>query len=390
MKNFLDWLINLIKSENIDLLLITGDIFNTVNPDIQSQELYYNFLNDVVKTNCKNVVITSGNHDSAAFLDASASLLKNFNVHVIGRVRKPEDEVIILYNEQNLPELIICAVPFLHDSDIRTGIDENDFKSRQKALIDGIYQHYNEVYEQALKIRENFKNNIPIIATGHLFITGGHVVEGDGVRELYVGDLVQVQNDLFPDFLSYTALGHLHSRQNAGRENICYSGSPVEINFSESVRVIKKSVNIFELSPGNLKPDIKFIDIPNYRDFLKIRGTFDEVVEAVQNLKCQISTWLEIILTERTEQDAQKILNTCIKDRPLIEIVSIQLEKSEKIISNSSFNGATLLDDFSPIKIFELCLDENNITNSTQREIYTDLYKEILNEIKTEQLNIYD
>ena len=391
IQKFLHWLINLIRAEKIDVLIIAGDIFNTVNPDIQSQELYYNFLNDVTKTNCKHVIIISGNHDSQAFLDAASGLLKNFNVHVIGRARKPQEELIILYGDNNLPEIIICAVPFLHDNDVRTITgtkeltknNEDKIELRSKSLIKGIYKHYQEIFEHALNVRKSFQlnNEIPIIATGHLFVSGGRVSLGDEFRDISVGSLIQVHSDLFPEYISYAALGHLHTRQNIGRENICYSGSPIAMNFGEGGRILKKSVNIIEFTPESLEPKIKFVDIPIFRELIQIRGTLDEITEVVKNLECKISTWLEIILTERTDKDTRAILNKYLRERPHIEIVSVQLEKNEKLFSDDEFYGGTLLEDFSPLKIFELCLNENGINSPEQRATYKNLYNEILNEV---------
>ena len=89
--------------------------------------------------------------------------------------------------------------------------------------------HYSEVSNIAEQKRAEFKSlghdDIPIIAMGHLFTAGGKTVDGDGVRELYVGSLAHVGEEVFPTSIDYLALGHLHVPQVVGKaEHIRYCG----------------------------------------------------------------------------------------------------------------------------------------------------------------------
>ncbi|MEL7220922.1 MAG: exonuclease subunit SbcD, partial [Bacteroidota bacterium] len=80
----LDWLLEVIIAEQIDVLLVSGDIFDIGNPPNQSRELYYNFLRRLLNSECRHVVITGGNHDSPAMLNAPRELLAAFNIHIVG------------------------------------------------------------------------------------------------------------------------------------------------------------------------------------------------------------------------------------------------------------------------------------------------------------------
>ena len=168
-EQFFIWLLNTLVSENIDVLLIAGDIFDTGTPSNRAQELYYKFLCQVNKTKCQHIVIIGGNHDSASFLNAPQSILKSLNVHVIGAIsNKPDDEVLcldILENvdlekttenilNQKIFKLIVCAVPYLRDKDIRTVNAGESLEDKAKNLIQGIKEHYSTVAEIALKKRD--------------------------------------------------------------------------------------------------------------------------------------------------------------------------------------------------------------------------------------------
>jgi len=117
--SFLDWLGGTIEKENVDALLVAGDVFDTATPGNRAQELYYQFLCRVAASRCRHVVVIGGNHDSPSFLNAPKELLRALNVYVVGSMSESlEDEVIVLHHG-NRPEAIICAVPYLRDSDIR-------------------------------------------------------------------------------------------------------------------------------------------------------------------------------------------------------------------------------------------------------------------------------
>lgn len=98
-------------------------------------------------------------------------------------------------------------------------------EDKERNLIDGIRRHYAAISAQAETYRT--RPDLPILATGHLFASGGQTADGDGVRQLYVGSLAQVTADCFPDNIDYLALGHLHIPQKiGGSETRRYSGFP--------------------------------------------------------------------------------------------------------------------------------------------------------------------
>lgn len=237
---FLRWLEETIHSQQINVLIVAGDIFDTMTPSNRAQALYYEFLGKVSKSCCQHIVIVAGNHDSPTFLDAPSNVLKFLNVHVIGTACDDlNDEVLVLDNTDGTPHCIIAAVPYLRDRDVRSSSAGESADSKDANVIKGIRAHYDEVASiaKAKQTELNAANQryIPIIATGHLFAAGGTTTEDDGVRELYVGSLGKISADMFDESFDYVALGHLHVPQRVGgRESIRYSGSPIAMGFGEA------------------------------------------------------------------------------------------------------------------------------------------------------------
>ena len=237
---FLSWLQDTISAQQVDVLIVAGDIFDTMTPSNRSQALYYEFLGKVSKSCCQHIVIVAGNHDSPTFLDAPSNVLKLLNVHVVGTACDDlNDEVMVLDNTDGTPHCIIAAVPYLRDRDVRGSSAGESAQSKDANVIAGICGHYNDVADIAkakqAELVKTHQSHIPIIATGHLFAAGGTTTDDDGVRELYVGSLGKVSADMFSESFDYVALGHLHVPQRVGgRETIRYSGSPIAMGFGEA------------------------------------------------------------------------------------------------------------------------------------------------------------
>lgn len=267
---FLHWLTDTISTQKVDVLIVAGDIFDTMTPSNRAQALYYEFLGTVSKSCCQHIVIVAGNHDSPTFLDAPSQLLKFLNVHVIGTACEDvSDEVLILHDSSNLPSCIIAAVPYLRDRDVRSSRAGQSMDSKDASVINGICAHYDAVADVAKAHQQDIINrlarHIPIIATGHLFAAGGSTTADDGVRELYVGNLGKISAEMFSPYFDYVALGHLHVPQRVGgHEHIRYSGSPLAMGFGEARQqkqvllvqfgVIDSIVALSKTKPSTSKP----------------------------------------------------------------------------------------------------------------------------------------
>lgn len=255
---FLGWLQDAISLQKVDILIVAGDIFDTMTPSNRAQALYYEFLGKVSKSCCQHIVIVAGNHDSPTFLDAPSKVLKFLNVHVIGTACEDlNDEVLVLDDTDGNPHCIIAAVPYLRDRDVRSSSAGESAQTKDANVIKGIRAHYDEVASIAkakqTQLIELHQHRIPIIATGHLFATGGTTTDDDGVRELYVGSLGKISADMFDESFDYVALGHLHVPQRVGgRETIRYSGSPIAMGFGEA----KQQKQVLLVQFGEIENDV--------------------------------------------------------------------------------------------------------------------------------------
>ena len=266
-KQFLDWQLQTLREQKVDVLLIAGDIFDTTAPSNQAQNLYYDFLSQVCHTDCRHVIIVAGNHDSASFLEAPKQLLKAFNIHIIGSMTDTlTDEVITLLDKAGQPELIVMAVPYLRDRDVRTVGHGERLDDKERKLAQGIKAHYAQIADIAIaqqaQLHAKYKRSIPIVATGHLFTVGGQTMEGDGVRDLYVGSLGSIGAEIFHPQIDYVALGHLHIPQAVGGQpHIRYAGSPIAMGFGESRQQKQVHLLRFDADPDLLSQPLQTLTI---------------------------------------------------------------------------------------------------------------------------------
>lgn len=372
---FLNWLAALIESENIDVLLVAGDVFDNSTPSNHAQELYYRFLYRLAAAPNRHVVITAGNHDSPSFLNAPRELLKFLNIHVVGCASEsPEDELIMIAGPDDEPRLIVCAVPYLRDRDIRTAEAGESVEDKERKIIEGIRAHYRMVYDAAQEKRSRLKKPVPIVAMGHLYTEGGKTVDGDGVRELYIGSLLHVGMDVFPECIDYLALGHLHIPQTVGgSEFIRYSGSPLPIGFGEAAQ--EKSVVLVEFSDE--APSVAIIPVPCFRELKTLRGDWQTIARDIDRLKSRgSSAWLEIIYEgDEIAGDLRTRLDEAIAGSGL-EILPI---KNNRVLERamSGMDTEVTLDDLDVTDVFKRCLEAHNIPEE-QRPALLSAYQEIM------------
>jgi exonuclease SbcD len=387
---FLDWLGSAIETELVEALLVAGDVFDTTTPSNRAQELYYGFLGRVARSGCcRHVVVVGGNHDSPSFLNAPREMLRAFNVHVVGAVTgNPDDEVIVLSDIDKRPQAIVCAVPYLRDADIRKVEPGETLDDKNAKLLDGIRTHYAAVCAAAQQrqdcLRREGYGDVPIIAMGHLFTAGGQVSEGDGVRELYVGSLAHVGNDVFLPCLNYVALGHLHSAQCVGgSRHIRYCGSPIAMGYGEAGQ--DKKVLLVELA-GDQKPVVSELVVPCFKVLERVSGTLEEILGRIEQLKREESSaWLEV---EYTDLDAGANLRETIEEAvkgTSMELLQVKTRRTYDRVLHREHERETL-DDLNVSDVFERCLDEYEIA-SEEREELKAAYSEIVRTIHEEDVN---
>ena len=374
---FLNWLLEQIKDNDVDCLIIAGDIFDTGTPPSYARKIYFDFLKELNKVNNVSVVIIGGNHDSISTLNESGTLLKLLDIHVIGGKLDPEEETFILKNRNGEESALICAVPFLRDRDVRLSSEGETLKSKKDALRLGIKKHYSDNLTHAKELNKSL--NLPIIATGHLTTTGGEL--SDGVRDIYIGSLESYDANDFPDEFDYVALGHLHSKQKFGkREHIRYCGSPIPISFSEACQ--QKIVNLVEVSTQGQSPSVTELEIPCFRQLASIKGSLENIQKQIDELKHDgdLNSWMEIVLDAQSEiTSSQAMIKDHIKDLP-IDILRFRRERSKS--QKKALKERTVhLKEMSIEEIFQKKLDSVDHDKKLKDELLN-AFREINQELQ--------
>ena len=372
---FLDWLVATIRHYDIDLLLVAGDLFDSSTPSNRAQALYYDFLRQVVATSCRHVVIIAGNHDSPSFLNAPRGLLKAFNVHLVGSVSdNPLDEVLVLRDGQARPELIVCAVPYLRDRDIRMAEAGESIEQKEQKLIAGIRGHYQRVAALAEQRRTEYGAHLPIVAIGHLFTAGAVTVDGDGVRELYVGSLAHLSAGIFPGCIDYLALGHLHVPQRVGGvENMRYSGSPLAIGFGEAQQ--RKSLCLVEFE--RTQASVQLIEVPRFQELERICGEWEQIAGRIGELAVNGShAWLEIVYQGDALIDGLRERLDALIDGTEMEILRVRNRSIVEHLIGQHRVGETL-DELDEYEVFERCLAAHQVPAAARPELLR-CYRETL------------
>jgi exonuclease SbcD len=284
-EKFLDWLSATIARREVDVLLVCGDIFDNTTPTHKAQELYYNFLRSVVTgaPSCRHVVVVGGNHDSPSFLEAPARLLRGFGIRVVGAATDdPAREVLALRDPAGRLELVVCAVPFLRESDLRCAESGETEADRRQKIAAGLAAHYREAADLAAGLAAETDPPAPVAATGHLYLADCSLSDSDGVRDIHAGPLAALPASSLPAF-DYLALGHLHSPQKVGgSETIRYSGSPVPMGFNELGR--RKSVCLVDLAPGGAAA-VEVVPVPVFQRLARLEGDLPALLDAIAKLR---------------------------------------------------------------------------------------------------------
>ena len=265
-EQFLDWLINTIQEYKVELLLVSGDIFDTALPSSEATNLYYRFLYRLFSETDAYTVITAGNHDSPRHLEAPREFLEMGRIYVVGTAEEPAQCVVSLPPDD--PQVAVAAVPFLSESDLRhlsyeTEVDRNErYRERFKAF-----------YADCVAV---MPPGIPKILMGHLFVQGCQV--GDSERNVQIGGATATHAGDFPENVSYVALGHLHRPQTIKGTDypVRYSGSPIPMRFNETG--YRKIVYLLELSDDGTLIQDKEIEIPIFKELCTVEGDEASVI----------------------------------------------------------------------------------------------------------------
>jgi len=377
---FINWLCEYLDKNPVDVLLISGDVFDFSNPSSESRNQYYKTLIKLKKFDLK-IIITGGNHDSPSVLEAPKEILNQLDIHVIGQMPDEFKNCLIPISSENNIEIIIAAIPYLRSRNLQRQFDAESHDNKQEAIKESISYHFQETARLA---KEKYPE-IPIVGMGHLFATGASVSESE--RDIQIGNLAGLEASHFGNSYDYIALGHIHKPQRIHAETpIFYSGSPIALSFSE--RKNEKRVLLID-TRKSFEPES--IAILKFRDLVLIKGTLAEIeekLEAIEN-EFQLKTLIEI---EMQENEFSATLNYDLEqlienyDKPNCEIVKHKVSfKNMTKVERGVSSTESQVSDFTPKQVFLKKLQGVDETEQTKLELMS-AFEEILEELnRTEE-----
>ena len=385
-EHFFDYLINKIITDKIDLLLISGDIFDTSYVSVSTQKIFYTFLERLSKIETlKDTVIISGNHDLASMLDLASPFLEIKNIHIITSINI-EDQIFTL-KDNNIPYCNIVAIPFLREKDIKPELESDNMVDIQKELEKALIDHYRKVDEY---IENNLDLSLPTISLMHLFAAGSSTIteiEGEKQRDIYVGKLKSINANTFPKNIDYFALGHIHKPQIVNKdEKIVYSGSPISLSFGE-----KTPKQLVELTFNNKSFTKETIILPKFLNLEQISASsIEDIEKQLKNLDLKKKVdykedpiFLEIIYNSNTIENSinEKIEDYVKQLNNNFKILIIRLES--KVTISETKNKRVSLEMLTPKQIFNMTFREGDVNRIDDEEVI-ELFDKVVDEVKNE------
>lgn len=346
----LSQIIDIIKNTRVDAIIISGDVYDKTVPSAEAVTLCDDFFTKL-STLKIHVFVISGNHDSAERLSFGSRIMENMNIHISpvfdGNLKK-----VVLKDEYGAVNVYL--MPFIKPSSVRRFFPDTEitnYTDAVRAVIDNT------------EINTNERN----IIAAHQFVTGAKRCESE---EITVGGLDNVDSSVFDKF-DYTALGHIHTPQTAGKDTIRYCGTPLKYSFSEASD--KKSVTILDIFD---KTDITINEIPltPLFDVRKIKGSYETVTARSNYINTNTNDYVYITLTD--EQDIPGVLAKLRTIYP--NIVKMDYD-NKRTKTNRHIGTVSEIKKKSPLELFEEFYElQNNVPmDDEQKKIVTELIEEI-------------
>jgi len=293
---FLRWLAQFLEEARVDALVIAGDVFDSATPPQAALRLYYDFLATLHRHGRTRVVVTAGNHDSPGVLESPRDLLRAVGTQVIGSLPAPEagaeEALLVPLPSREAARVVVAAVPFLRERDLRTGHLGQSAEEIARELQEGIAA----IYARAAAAARRCWPGVPVMATGHLTVVGARGSESE--REIHIGGLGAISADRFPPAFAYVALGHLHRPQKVGgQETIRYAGSPMALSFGEVED--RKEIRLLEWSAqGDFQQYA--VPVPVSRALFRLRVARGELaagLKATTVPSSPLRPWAEVVVS---------------------------------------------------------------------------------------------
>ncbi len=322
-------MVDVVREEKPDLFLLCGDVYHTPQPSAAVQTMFTNALVAIHDANPEmTMVITAGNHDSGTKHDIFRTPWRALKVHTIGSVNPNQIEDLII---EIAGKGYVIAVPYVNE----------------RNMPKGLFQ------ELLNKVEEKNSNNLPVVMTAHLTVSGCDFAGHEHATDYAVGGIDSYHVEEMGSGYDYLALGHIHHAQfvHGGHHRVRYSGTPIPVSFDENY---PHSLTMVELTSHHEKPIIREVEIETHRPLVtlptegavswekakQLLANFPDDVEAYIRLHVEVEDFLpaeahaEAQLISENKKCRFCVINTRRLNSPIREakMMSVQEFKSEEPI----------------------------------------------------------
>ena len=315
---FLEELVTIVEDQNIDLILIAGDIYDTSNPPAAAEKLFYDTIGRIANYGERGVLVIAGNHDNPDRLEAASPLASTHGVILLGNpsshvekgsygnieiLESGEGYLNLLIKDE---EAVVVALPYPSEKRLNeifsTGWDEETKRQSYSYRVGQIME----------KASQKFRDDTINLAVSHLYMIGG--TETGSERPIQLGGSFAVESSMLPK-AQYIALGHLHRSQNVPGtlKKARYSGSPLQYSRSEAQN--SNCVYIVDVLPGQ-DAKIKELFLRNHKpiEVWKCKSIEDAMEKCHANRGRDIWAYLEIETDREITHQQMKEMKDLVTD----------------------------------------------------------------------------
>ena len=334
-----------IKHEKPDAVLIAGDIYDIPQPSVEAMNLLDSFLDELFSLGIHTMII-SGNHDSAERISFGSKRMVN-PMHICPAYDGKTHKVTL--TDKN-GEVDFYMLPFIKPVTVRSIFPDEDILDYTSAVRSAI-SHMNV---------DTSRRNVLI---AHQFVTGATRCDSE---EISLGGQDNIDASIFSPF-DYVALGHIHGPQKVERETIRYCGTPLKYSFSERNHI--KSVTVVQFdSKDDIQIEAK--KLKPLRDMREIRGSYAEVISSTKS-----EDYIRVILSDETPiPDALSELRKIFPN-----IMRLEYDNSRTRLTDSGTQGIQNPKQLNPLEIFSTFYKERTQTEMDKKQ--TDFIKTLIQEI---------
>ena len=365
-KRTLEEIESIANYENVDCIIIAGDVFNTASPAAEAEELFFDAVQKLSNNGDRFVFVLAGNHDDPTRLSAGLPLSSKHNIALASSLQKLKESSFSKNSIVKVVETGKGHIKIKKNEEIATiAYLPYPTEARISEKVDQDLSYAEKVKEWASISTSAFENDTFNIFVSHLFMVGSKT--NDGVVK--VGDLLAIPKDMMPKS-DYTALGHIHSSQDLGG-SIFYSGAITKLNIKNK----DLSVNIVESENGKLV-DVKTVKLKNPARYEKVvASSIEDAADKLLNFDNLDIVELEIVQSEPLSSSSLKLLK---KDFPCISNISLSrpagASQTTTTTKRIKLNDVDLFSEFYKavrgveptedlIKMFVDCKGDENETN---------------------------